>query len=58
MQVSHPPLATKPPYLQISGAAMLFVSGGAQGYPFWWVWGAVTPVSWHLGSTVEHLTVV
>lgn len=43
MPVSHPPscqgisLATKLPYLQVSGAAILCVSGGTQGYQCPWV---------------------
>lgn len=31
-------LTTKSPYLQISEAAILFVSGGTQGYQCQWVW--------------------
>lgn len=43
-------LATKLPYLQISGAAVLFVSGEHR--------DTRSGGSWHLGSTVNHLTVV
>lgn len=47
-------LATKLPYLQISEAAILFVSGGTQGYQCQWVWGtsdtSVTGSGEHSGA--------